>query len=38
MKTIKETQCPNCWGYQTYVLQSEEIINCDTNKTKKINK
>lgn len=24
MKTIAETNCPNCWGYQTYDEQNED--------------
>lgn len=29
MKTIKNTQCPNCWGYQTYDEQKPEQQLCD---------
>jgi hypothetical protein len=24
MKTIEQTHCPNCWGYQTYDEQNPE--------------
>ncbi len=32
MKTIENTQCPNCWGYQTYDEQKPEqqLCTCKT--------
>ena len=29
MKTIENTQCPNCWGYQTYDEQNPEQQLCE---------
>jgi len=29
MRTIEETQCPNCWGYQTYDEQNQEQQLCE---------
>ena len=26
MKTIAQTQCPNCWGYQTYDEQNQQEL------------
>lgn len=31
MKSIQQTECPNCWGYQTYEYQSEEKDICESN-------
>lgn len=31
MKAIIQTQCPNCWGYQTYEYQAEEQEVCENN-------
>ncbi len=31
MKTIEQTQCPNCWGYQTYDEQNPEQQICTCN-------
>ena len=28
MKIIEQTQCPNCWGYQTYDEQNQEQELC----------
>ena len=28
MKATKNTQCPNCWGYQTYDEQNPEQQVC----------
>jgi hypothetical protein len=32
MKTIKNVQCPNCWGYQTYDEQNpnQQLCECKT--------
>ena len=32
MKTIENTQCPNCWGYQTYDEQNQEQQLCECKK------
>ena len=34
MKIIAQTNCPNCWGYQTYEHQSEEQLNCENTASK----
>ncbi len=31
MKTIAQTNCPNCWGYQTYGEQNEDNQVCTRN-------
>jgi len=31
MKTIDQTQCPNCWGYQTYENSNLEQGYCTNN-------
>ncbi len=28
MRAIEQTQCPNCWGYQTYDEQNPEQQIC----------
>jgi hypothetical protein len=30
MKTIEQTQCPNCWGYQVYDEEQpdQELCTC----------
>lgn len=28
MRTVEQTQCPNCWGYQTYGEQNQEQQIC----------
>ena len=30
MKTIENAQCPNCWGYQTYNEQNQQLCECKT--------
>ena len=31
MKTIQNTDCPNCWGYQTYENNNLEQEFCTNN-------